>query len=372
MDNNNNRNDGIIKEDKSVLENIAKTDADTYSETVSEDDDILINELFNTKKTANPHANGPRNIGTMKPKAPVGKTNITNKVPANAVRNHPPMRKDARYSMTMAEIETLAAAAEDAVANGRFGAALDSVFFTAGKAREDLRQKLNIRIPIGSGETDLPVIATAALIESYLNLEAINGEDIEEKLRLIIESSEDENRVRPSADQVDLRVFECVLIMCVQAEQCGNHEVIRKRLYGDSDSFLRVFLENNIDRVMQKHRRELHAFYNSVKVQSSSVTPIFEEFILNSKSAMPFPVRFFAETKPVLITAIVAAVLCLATIITYFVTYGNIMSFIATDNFLMTLIIVLEVLFCGGLAGISYLVYTGGEEKAEKSPKSDK
>ncbi|MBQ7826963.1 MAG: hypothetical protein IJ386_01710 [Clostridia bacterium] len=368
---NNNRNDGLIKDDKDVLANIAKNDTDTYNETVSEDDDILINELFNAKKATNPTANPPRNIGTMKPKTNAGKTSITSKVPASAIKNHPPMRKDARYSMTVAEIETLAAAAEDAVANGRFGAALDSVFFTAGKAREDLRQKLNIRIPIGSGETDLPVIATAALIESYLGLEAINGEDIEEKLRLIIESSEDENKVRPSADQVELRVFECVLIMCVQAEQCGNHEAIKRRLYGDADSFLRTFLENNIDRVMQKHRRELHAFYNSVKVQSGSVTPIFEEYILNSKSAMPFPVRFFAETKPVLITAIVAAVLCLASIIIYFVTYGNIMSFIATDNFLMTLIIVLELLFCGGLAGISYLVYTGGEEKAEKVQKSN-
>lgn len=365
----NNRNDGLIKDDKDVLENIAKTDSDTYNETVSEDDDILINELFNTKKSAQPGANALRNIGTLKPKVNAGKTNIACKVPADAAKSQPTMRKDARYSMTVAEIETLASAAEDAVANGRFGAALDSVFFTAGKAREDLRRKLNIRIPIGSGETDLPVIATAALIESYLGLEAINGEDIEEKLRLIIESSEDANRARPSADQVDLRVFECVLIMCVQAEQCGNHELLKRRLYGDEDSFLRTFLEANIDRVMQKHRRELHAFYNSVKVQSSCVTPIFEEYILKSKSAMPFPVRFFAETKPVLITAIVAAVLCLASIIIYFVTYGSVMSFIATDNFLMMLIIVLELLFCGGLAGVSYLVYTGGEEKTEKSNK---
>lgn len=354
------------KKDKDILDGIASANVDT--DTVSEDDDILINELFAPKKDAN--APTPQNTTVPRKVAPPKKAAPPVKRPASAEAKSadtaPQVRGDARYTMSVAEIETLAAAAEDAVANGRFGAALDSVFFTAGDAREALRKKLNIRIPIGSADEDLPVIATAALIESYLGNEDIDGADIEEKLRLIIESSEDENKVRPSADQVELRVFECVLIMCVQAEQCTNHREVQKCLYEDSDSFLREFLTKNIDRIMQKHRRELHSFYNSVKLQSSSVGPIFEEYILNSKTAMPFPVRFFAETRPVLITAIVSAVLCLAAIITYFVTYGNIMSFIATDNFLMMLIIVLEVLFCGGLAGVSWLIYTGGEAKFEK------
>ena len=75
--------------------------------------------------------------------------------------------------------------------------------------------------------------------------------------------------------------------------------------------------------------------------------------------------RFFAESKPVMITSIVAGVLCLISIIIYIATYGNIMSFIATDNFLMSLIIVLEILFCGGLVGVSWLVYMGGENKID-------
>lgn len=349
--------DKMNKNDKDILSDIANTDVE--ADTTSQDDDILINELFTPKKEA-PAGQAP----TAKPAVKAAPQ------PKGAPVAAKPQRKDARYSMSTAEIETLAAAAEDSVANGRFGAALDSVFFTAGAAREALRKKLNIRIPLGSADTDLPVIATAALIESYLQYEDINGEDIEEKLRLIIESSEDEHRARPSTDQVELRVFECALILCVQAEQCGNHREIKKRLYEDEDSFLNQFLEKNTDRIVQKHRREISAFYNSVKLQSNAVSRVFEEHIAASKSAMPFPVRFFAETKPVLITAIVAGVLCLASIITYFVTYGNIMSFIATDNFLMLLIIVLEVLFCGCLAGVSWLVYNVGEEKVpEDKPK---
>lgn len=338
------------KKDKDILSDIAKSEIE--NETISEDDDVLINELFTPKK----------NEETQKKAAQIPVKN-TAKTPNGTGATQKPPRRDARYSMSAAEIETLAAAAEDSVANGRFGAALDSVFFTAGSAREALSNKLNIRIPIGSSNTDLPVIATAALIESYLEYEDINGEDIEEKLKLIIESSEDENKVRPSADQVELRVFECALILCVQAEQSGNHAQIKHRLYESEDSFLRNFLSENTERVLKKHRREIYSFYNSVKLQSNTVSRIFEEYIASSKSAVSFPVRFFAESRPVLITAVISAVLCVAAIIVYFVTYGNIMSFIATDNFLMALVIVLEVLFCGCLAGLSWLIYTYGEEK---------
>ncbi len=274
-----------------------------------------------------------------------------------------PARKDARYSMSGAEIETLAAAAEDSVANGRFGAALDSVFFTAGPAREALAGKLNIRIPIGSDDTDLPVIATAALIESYLEHENINGDDIVEKLRLIIESSEDENGVCPTAEQVELRVFECVVIMCVQAEQCGNHSEIKYRLYEGDHSFLRSYLNRNVDGMIKKHRRDVYSFYNSVMMQSNDVSRIFGEYLSATKSATPFPVRFFAESTPVLVTAIVAAVLCIIAIAVYISSYGSVMSFIATDSFLMTLVVVLEVLFCGCLAGLTWLIYTSGEDK---------
>jgi len=350
--NNTDRDDIMGKEDMDVLASIAKTenDPDTYKS--DEDDDILIEGLFGKDN---------KSSGSVKTPAKKAPQNPTPVKAAQKGKNT--LRRDARYTMTPKEIDTLAAAIEDAIANGRFGVALDSVFFTAGEARESLKKKLNVRIPIGSADADLPVIATAALIESYLVHEDINGEDMEEKLRLIIESSEDENRVRPSASQVELRVFECVLIMCVQAEQCGNHREMKYKLYEGEESFLRNYLARSIDGILARHRRGLHAFYNSVKVQSEKIGSIFEEYILSSKMAMPFPKRFFAESKPVLITAIVAAVLCLASIITYFVTYGSIMSFIATDNFLMLLIIVLEILFCGGLAGVSWLVYNDGEEK---------
>lgn len=339
------------KKDKDILSDIANSDAD--NDTFNEEDDVLIKELFTPKKTAEAQSKSAntRKASGRNPSAAGG---------AGAPQR--PARRDARYTMSVAEIETLAAAAEDSVANGRFGAALDSVFFTAGAAREALAKKLNIRIPIGSSNTDLPVIATAALIESYLEYEDINGEDIEEKLKLIIESSEDENKVRPSADQVELRVFECALILCVQAEQCGNHAQIKRRLYESGDSFLRNFLAENTESVMKKHRREIYTFYNSVKLQSNTVSRIFEEYISASKSAVSFPVRFFAETRPVLITAVISAVLCVAAVIVYIVTYGNIMSFIATDNFLMALVIVLEVLFCGCLAGLSWLIYTNSED----------
>lgn len=353
MNNNTERDDLIGKEDMDVLADIANTESDPDVYTVNDDDDDIILVHGQVGDSGNKNTDT-----TKKPtKAPAVK---------NAQKGKTPVRRDARYTMEPKELETLASSTEESIAAGRFGAALDYVFFTAGEAREALKKRLNIRIPIGSADADLPVIATAALIESYLGHEDINGEDIEEKLKLIIESSEDENRVRPSASQVELRVFECVIIMCVQAEQCGNHREMKQKLYEADNSFLRNYLTRTIDDVLAKHRRELHSFYNSVKAQSEKIGAIFEEYILSSKSAMSFPKKFFAETKPVLITAIVAAVLCLASIITYFVTYGSIMSFIATDNFLMLLIIVLEVLFCGGLAGVSWLVYNDGEEKEKK------
>ncbi len=360
------------KRDKDVLSNIANEDI--AGDVVSEEDDVLINELFTPKKAPEAPKSAPAVPGKAAPaaKPPVNAPKAPAAPKVQAPISSKPARKDARYTMSVAEIETLAAAAEDSVANGRFGAALDSVFFAAGAAREALAKKLNIRIPIGSADTDLPVIATAALIESYLEYEDINGEDIEEKLKLIIESSEDEHKARPSADQVDLRVFECALILCVQAEQCGNHAEIKRRLYEGEDSFLRKFLSEKADGVMKKHRREIMSFYNSVKLQSNTVSAVFEEYIAASSGALSFFKRFFAESRPVLITAISAAVLCVISIVLYIVTYSNIMSFIATDNFLMALVIVLEVLFCGCLTGLSWLVFTSGEDKLSKASEDKK
>lgn len=352
------------KNDKDILSGI-----DTYEEndeTISAEDDVLINELFTPK---NQKAPAPRPAG-----APAGQS-VGEGVAPRRKKVAPPTgrkvaRSDARYTMTEAEIDTLAAAAEDAVADGRYGAALDSVFFTAGAAREALRGKLNIRIPLGSSDVDLPVIAAAALIDSYLEYEDINGENIEEKLHLIIESSEDEHGARPSESQVKLRVFECALILCVQAEQSGRHGELKNRLYGDKDSFLCKFLEANIDSVMQLHRKELHQFYTSVRLQSRAVSEILEGYMAQSRYAAPFLKRFFAESTSVMAAAISVGVLCLVSVILFIVAYvntsfGSIMSFVGDDGFVMALIIVLEVLFCVGMLGISWLVYTAGENKEE-------
>lgn len=339
------------KEDKDILSDIAN--AHVSDTPAPEDNDVLINRLFSAE--GNAHTVDPAAVrATPKKKPAVG-----------APEKKKPQRSDARYTMTAAEIETLASAAEDAVADGRFGAALDSVFFTAGPARKALADKLNIRIPIGSADTDLPVIAVAALIEAYLQNEEINGADIVEKLRLIIESSEDENGARPSSEQVDLRIFECVLILCVQAEQSGKHADIKNRLYAAEDSFLRAFLAENIDGILLRHRHEARAFSASVHLQSKNVSEILESYMLASKNYAPFLRRFFNPSRPVLITSIVFGVLCLASVIAYFLTYGSIMSFVATDTFLIGLIIVLEVLFCVGMLGISWLVYVSDECRDE-------
>ncbi len=352
------------KDDKDILSGI-----DTYSEkddSLSAEDDILINELFTPKNNAQAH---PVRPAAASPRQPAPQGNAPQRRVAPPSAQNKPARSDARYTMTAAEIDTLAAAAEDAVADGRYGAALDSVFFTAGAAREALRSKLNIRIPLGSSDTDLPVIAAAALIDSYLEYEDINGENIEEKLHLIIESSEDENGARPSESQVKLRVFECALILCVQAEQSGRHAEIKNRLYGDRDSFLCKFLDANIDDVMQYHRKELHHFSTSVKMQSRVVSDILDGYMEQSKYAAPFVKRFFAESTPVLTAAISVGVLCLISVIAFIVVYvtgfGKFVSMIGDDSFVISLIIILEVLFCVGMAGISWLVYTSGEHKDE-------
>jgi len=276
-----------------------------------------------------------------------------------------PPRTDARYNMSPAEIRTLASAAESAVANGRYGAALDSVFFTAGKARMALRDMINIRVPIGSRAEDLPGIAAAALITCYLQSETIDGDAILEQLRLIIESSEDEDGACPSADQVRLRVFECVLILCVQAEQSGKHPLLKEKLYRNEDSFLCVYLEKTLPDILADHRREVENFFNSVKLQSTEVKEIFEEYLEEYK---PSPVRdflkdFFAQSRGVMITAIVFGVIFLVCVVLHFLNYGSLMSFIATDDFIMTLMIILEVLFCGALLGMAWLVYSSGENK---------
>ena len=317
------------------------------------EDDVLINELFNAKKDA----------VSMAPRADVERPER----PRNGARKQQaaaqgkPARSDARYTMTPAEIDTLAAAAEDAVADGRYGAALDSVFFTAGDARAALRDKINIRIPIGSSDTDLPIISAAALIESYLEFENINGGDIIEKLRLIIESSEDEHGIHPTAAQVSLRVFECVLILCVQAEQCGKHAEIKAALYDSDESFLCKYLDANIDEILRAHRNEVRNFAGSVRLQSRVVSEILDAYISSGKYAMPLPMRIFAELKPVMITSIVCGVLALISCIIYVITYGSLMSFIATDNFIMLMIVILEVLFCAGMCGVAWLVYAAGE-----------
>ncbi|MBE6708395.1 MAG: hypothetical protein E7578_04035 [Ruminococcaceae bacterium] len=337
---------------------------------LSEEDDLFINSLFSTKLDSIVPEPTPTPTPTPAPvptPVPAQQNKKSVKKPSK-VKNKGAVssaRSDARYSMTEAEIDTLAAAAEDAVSDGRYGAALDSVFFTAGAARESLREKLNIRIPLGSADTDLPIIAAAALIDSYLEFEDVNGENIEEKLRLIIESSEDENRVRPSEKQVELRVFKCALILCVQAEQSGRHAEIKNRLFGGKNSFLCKYLERNIDKMVRSHRRELAVFSTSVKLQSKVVSEILDSYIASSKYSAPFPKRFLAESKPVLVSSIIVGVLCLISIIVYIVTYGNFMSFIATDNYLITLFIVLEALLCGGMIGLSWLIYTGGEYKEE-------
>ena len=313
------------------------------------EDDVLINELFNAKKEAVSMA--PR-ADAVQPKGGARRA---------ASGQGKPARSDARYTMTPAEIETLAAAAEDAVADGRYGAALDSVFFTAGDARAALREKINIRIPIGSNDTDLPIISAAALIESYLEFEGINGADIVEKLRLIIESSEDEHGIHPTAAQVSLRVFECALILCAQAEQCGKHAEIKAALYENDDSFLCKYLDANIDEILRSHRAEVRNFAGSVRLQSRVVSEILDAYISSGKYAVPLPVRIFAESKPVAITSIVCGVLALIACVVYVLTYGSLMSFIATDNFLMLMIVILEVLFCAGMCGVAWLVYAAGE-----------
>lgn len=341
------------------------------ADVLSEEDDLFINSLFNSKleNISTAPQSSPAPAPQSQPQPQPKQRNTVQKPAAikGASGNgaKAPARSDARYTMTEAEIETLAAAAEDAVADGRYGAALDSVFFTAGAAREALRERLNIRIPLGSSDTDLPVIAAAALIDSYLEFEDINGDNIEEKLRLIIESSEDENRVRPSAKQVELRVFECALILCVQAEQSGRHAEIKNRLYGDRNSFLCRYLDKNIDRMVRTHRRELAVFSTSVKLQSRVVSEILDSYIASSKYSAPFIKRFFADSKPVIISSVIVGVLCLISLIVYIVTYGNLMSFIATDSYLITLFIIIEALLCGGFIGLSWLIYVGGEYKEE-------
>ncbi len=359
------------KEDYSAVKEISDFNDD--EDVLSEEDDFFINSLFSSKlesfeaipvqpvqtpapQQKKPEAQKPANQQKKTVQKPV-----KGKVKGSAASS----RSDARYSMSEAEIETLAAAAEDAVSDGRYGAALDSVFFTAGAARESLREKLNIRIPLGSADTDLPVIAAAALIDSYLEFEGINSENIEEKLRLIIESSEDENRVRPSEKQVELRMFKCALILCVQAEQSGRHAEIKNRLYGDKNSFLCSYLERNIDKMVRTHRRELAAFSTSVKLQSKTVSEILDSYIASSKYSASFPKRFFAESTPVLVSALIVGALCLISVIVYVLGYGNFMSFVATDSYLITLFIALEALLCGGMIGLSWLIYTGGEYKDE-------
>lgn len=365
--NNKNGNNPMDKEDvmndadKDVLASIANAPVDSDTYTDDGEDDVLIDELFSKKPAHTVPA--PAKVPSPSPAKPAQKQNSGTNV-----------RRDARYSMTPAEINTLAAAAEDAIAGGRFGVALDSVFFTAGDARESLRKKLNIRIPLGSAEDDLPVIATAALIESYLGTEDISGEDIEEKLRLIISSSEDENGVRPSEKQVELRVFECVLIMCVQAEQCGNHREMKAKLYEGENSFLRDYLAKNIDTIMGDHRRSLSSFYNSVKVQSAVVGGILEEYILSSKTAMHPLRRIFAESTPVMITSIVSGVLCLIAIIVFAVLYNkydNAFDILFSDSFVSKMVILMQVLFSLGLAGLAFFIYTGGERKEPVRPEKE-
>lgn len=315
------------------------------------DDDVLINELFNSKRDAVEAA--PKAQPSAARRRPVAE-----RAPQTAQK---PLRNDARYTMTPSEIETLASAAEDAVADGRYGAALDSVFFTAGEARAALRDKINIRIPLGSNDTDLPIIAAAALIESYLEHEAIIGEDILEKLRLIIESSEDEHHIHPTAAQVSLRVFECALILCAQAEQCGKHGELKNALYAADDSFLCRYLDENIDTVMQSHRSEVCTFAGSVRLQSRYVSEILDAYIASGKYARPLLWRIFAESKPVMITSIVCGALALISCIVYFICYGSLMSFVATDNFIMMMLVILEVLFTAGMCGVAWLVYAAGE-----------
>lgn len=343
-------------------------DTDQGNDILDKEDDILIDELFSSKNNTEEKKSPAPPTVTVRRRP---RQDISLKKSKGNAKNaeNSQLRKDARYSMTEAEIETLASAAEDAVADGRYGAALDSVFFTAGEAREALRERLNIRIPLGSDDSDLPVIAAAALIDSYLEHEDIDNKSIEEKLRLIIESSEDEHGVRPTAEQVNFKIFECALILCVQAEQCGKHPEIKKCLYGDEDSFLKTYLDRNIDPIMSHHRKDLQTFVASVKLQSRAVSDILEEYMANSKYSAPFIVKFFAESTPVLVTSVIFGVLCLASIILYIMTYGNLISFVASNDkpFLMIMLIILEVLFCTGLVGVSWLVYTSGEDKEKQT-----
>ncbi len=341
-----------------------ETDDDTYTpaEAPAEkgtdaDDDVLVDGIFSGKQKSkagtkrNPYtADGPRKKST--------EFSVKHKRKKEAAG-----RSDARYSLSDEEIATLAAAAEDAVANGRYGAALDSVFFTAGEAREALRSRINVRIPIGSEDADLPVISAAALIESYLECEDISPKDIVEKLCLIIESSEDENHVRPTKDEMALRVFKCVVIMCVHAEQCGRHPEIKAKLYNAEGSFLDSFLETNVDGMLALHRKEIYRFAESVALQSNVVSSVLYAYLDNSRYSESFPKRFFAHTKGVLTAAIVCGVLCLVAMIVYAVTYGGLMNFIAQDTKLMTFLLIIAVLFTAGMCGIAWLVYAGGELK---------
>jgi len=363
--------------DELFSRNTSGTDEDTVTdaELTENDEDALLDELFASKKgpqEAEPVKEEPEPVKEAQTSPVVVRRRprqdiVMKKKPAPAAEEpKEKLRDDARYTMTPEEIETLATAAEDAVADGRYGAALDSVFFTAGEAREALRDRLNIRIPVGSADTDLPVIAAAALIDSYLEHEDINNEAIEEKLRLIIESSVDKNGARPTADQVDLRVYECALILCVQAEQGGRHPELKERLYKNEDSFLCKFLEKHTDGIMSRFRKEIQVFSASVKLQSRTVGLILDKYTEQSKYSMPFLKKFFAESTPVLVTSIIMGILCIAAIVFYVVTYGNLMSYIATNSFVMVLVIILEAMFCVGLVGVSWLVYTAGENKEKR------
>lgn len=236
---------------------------------------------------------------------------------------------------------------------------------------------MNIRVPIGSRAEDLPGIAAAALITCYLKSEKVEKAAILEQLRLIIESSEDENGARPSAGQVELRVFECVLILCVQAEQSGKHPGLKDSLYRNEDSFLRSYLDESFDGIFSSHRGDVETFFSSVRLQSSEVAEIFGAYIEEAAAAAGgFFKRFFAETRPVMITSIVAGCVLLISSVLYFIfgssffsseLVGFMTAGTTSDPVITALIIVFEVLLCGAFTGTAWLIYNSGEAAEDSS-----
>lgn len=355
--------------------------SDTVDDIAEDDDDLAIDAMFARRRNSRRHFDEDDDVRTEPPQrthrpdtanAPQYRQNAPADRTDGQIRQDQPRPEPEEVTFTARDVNEASSAITRMLEAGRLGAALDITFSLRGALRAAVRDTVTVTIPLGSHASELRQIAAGAMIQSYLEQGRIVGEDIEDKLYAIIESSEPEydrdgEIIEQTPDEILYKVTACTVFCAQLTEASGRHPAEKAAMFASDDSVLDTFLTANIDRVMKKERRHLLALDDAVRMNGGAVSAKLDAYVEKSKKDTEnFIMKFLGDSFTFRVTACVIAALCLVSVIVYLCSRSGLLSLFATDSKVMLFLIAVEVFFTAGMVLLAiFLGYKSSDGPTE-------